>query len=67
MKDIALRSILVHDDSLKLCDFGEAHLLTLDTDMAGFYVNDTTPQIEILHLGCIMYSIAACSMARVEV
>ncbi|KAH8695766.1 kinase-like domain-containing protein [Phaeosphaeriaceae sp. PMI808] len=58
VQDVALRNILVHDNSLKLSDFGEAFLLPLHTDMERFCVNDTTPQIEILHLGCILYSIA---------
>ncbi|KAF2176765.1 kinase-like protein [Zopfia rhizophila CBS 207.26] len=59
IQDISLRNILVHENSLKLSDFGESSLLPLDTDMTRFCVNDTTPQIEILHLGCILYSIAA--------
>jgi serine/threonine protein kinase len=59
IQDVALRNILVQDNSLKLSDFGESFLLPLDTNMAQFCVNDTTAQIEILHLGCILYSIAA--------
>jgi serine/threonine protein kinase len=58
IQDVALRNILVHDNSLKLCDFGQSSLLPLDTDMERFCANDTTPQIEILHLGCILYSLA---------
>ncbi|KAF2460479.1 kinase-like domain-containing protein [Lineolata rhizophorae] len=58
IQDIALRNVLLHDNTLKLCDFGECILLPLDTDMGQFHVNGTTPQIEILHLGCMLYSIA---------
>jgi serine/threonine protein kinase len=56
--DVALRNILVHDNSLKLCDFGESYLLPLETDMAQFSENRVTPQVEILFLGCVLYSIA---------
>lgn len=59
VQDIALRNILVQENCPKLSDFGESFLLPLDSDMERFCVNDTTPQIEILHLGCILYSIAA--------
>ena len=58
VQDVALRNILAHENSLKLSDFGDTFPLPLDTDMERFCVNDTTPQIEILHLGCILYSIA---------
>jgi serine/threonine protein kinase len=58
VQDVTLRNVLVHNNSLKLSDFGESALLPLDTDMEHFCVNDTTPKIEILHLGCILYSIA---------
>lgn len=58
VQDIALRNVLVHNGSLKLCDFGQSTLLPMDTDMANFCANDTTPKIEILQLGCMLYSIA---------
>jgi hypothetical protein len=57
VRDIALRNILVHDNSLKLSDFGETFLLSLETDMERFCINGTTPKIEILHVGFILYSI----------
>lgn len=56
--DVALRNVLVHDNALKLCDFGQTVLLPLDADMERFCVHGTTPQIEILQLGCLLYSIA---------
>jgi serine/threonine protein kinase len=36
IQDVALRNILVHDNSLKLSDIGESFLLPLDTNMAEF-------------------------------
>jgi serine/threonine protein kinase len=57
VRDITLRNILVLDNSLKLSDFGETFLLSLETDMGRFCINGTTPKIEILHVGFILYSI----------
>lgn len=56
--DVALRNILVHNDFLKLCDFGGSSLLPLYTNMEHFYVSGTAPQIEILYVGCVFYSVA---------
>ncbi|KAF9887413.1 hypothetical protein FE257_010268 [Aspergillus nanangensis] len=58
VQDIDLQNIVVHDGTLKLIDFGQSFLLPLDTDMDSFCVNETTLKMEILHLGCIFYSIA---------
>lgn len=58
LQEFALRNILVRQNSLKLADFGQASLLPLEADMEGFCINDTTAQVEILHLGCILYSVA---------
>ncbi|KKZ67384.1 hypothetical protein EMCG_06946 [[Emmonsia] crescens] len=58
LQDVALRNILVHNNSLKLCDFGDSSLLPLDTNMQQFCESGTTPQIEILYVGCVVYSIA---------
>ncbi|KAK2799698.1 hypothetical protein FQN50_008398 [Emmonsiellopsis sp. PD_5] len=59
LQDVALRNILVHNNSLKLCDFGDSSLLPLNTDMQRFCESGTTPQVEILYVGCVLYSIAA--------
>jgi serine/threonine protein kinase len=59
LQDIALRNILIHNYSPKLCDFGDSSLLPLDTNMQHFCESGTTPQIEILYVGCVLYSIAA--------
>ena len=58
VQDIDLQNILIHNEVLKLSDFGQSFILPQDTDMEAFCINDTTPQIEILHLGCILYSIS---------
>ncbi|PGH09030.1 hypothetical protein AJ79_05759 [Helicocarpus griseus UAMH5409] len=58
-QDVALRNILVHNDSLKLCDFGDSVLLPLESDMACFSVGGgVTPQVEIARVGCVFYSVA---------
>ncbi|KAF2452348.1 hypothetical protein BDY21DRAFT_359476 [Lineolata rhizophorae] len=36
LRDVALRNILLDNNSLKLCDFGESFLLPLDTSMEHF-------------------------------
>ncbi|KAL4916635.1 kinase-like domain-containing protein [Aspergillus aurantiobrunneus] len=57
--DITLRNILVLDGQLKLADFGQSILLPLDADVASINKNHLTVQIEILHIGWILYSIAS--------
>lgn len=58
--DVALRNILVHDGAVKVCDFGEASVLPLDTDMARFRDEDgTTVRVEMMYLGCVLYSAVA--------
>lgn len=64
--DIGLRNILVQQDSLKLCDFGESCILPLDEDMSQFNANGISSRIEILHLGFILYSIAAWQEFKYE-
>ncbi|KAL1640941.1 hypothetical protein SLS58_006557 [Diplodia intermedia] len=56
--EIALRNfVIAADGSLKLIDFGQAVLLPLEADPDTICENDLTAKIEILHLGCIIYSI----------
>lgn len=61
IEDINLKNILVHNNCLKLIDFGNSSLLPMDTDMEQFCVEDITPELEIFHLGCVFYSIAVWS------
>ncbi|EAS27318.3 serine/threonine protein kinase [Coccidioides immitis RS] len=57
--DIALRNILIWDGQLRLADFGQSVLLPLDIDIASANDNDLNVQIEILHLGWVLYSLAS--------
>jgi serine/threonine protein kinase len=57
--DIALRNILILDEQLKLADFGQSILLPPDIDITSANENDLNVQIEILHLGWVLYSIAS--------
>lgn len=59
MDDIALRNILIIDKQLELADFGQCILLPLDSDITSANANDLNVRIEILHIGWILYSIAA--------
>ncbi|OJD24851.1 serine/threonine protein kinase [Blastomyces percursus] len=64
--DIHTANILIHNNRPKLSDFNQSFLLPLDTDMEHFSANDTNPEIEILHLGCVFYSIAVWSKFKYD-
>ncbi|WEW60253.1 hypothetical protein PRK78_005738 [Emydomyces testavorans] len=64
--DIHLGNILVHNNRLQLSDFNQSFLLPLDTNMEHFSANDTNSGIEILHLGCIFFSIATWSKFKYD-
>ncbi|EAS33926.3 serine/threonine protein kinase [Coccidioides immitis RS] len=57
--DIALRNFLLTDDllTLKMIDFGQASVFPPDTDITTANDDGTTVQVDIFHLGCIIYSI----------
>ncbi|KAK0106827.1 hypothetical protein ONS95_003548 [Cadophora gregata] len=55
--EIALRNILVSDEKLKLADFGQSVLLSMDANVDTVCEEDLTAKIKILHLGWIIYSI----------
>ncbi|KAF3484174.1 serine/threonine protein kinase [Arthroderma uncinatum] len=57
--DIALRNILILDGQVQLADFGQSVLLPLDTDVASADDKGLNVQVEILHLGWVLYSIAS--------
>ncbi|RAH47524.1 uncharacterized protein BO95DRAFT_461903 [Aspergillus brunneoviolaceus CBS 621.78] len=57
--DVGLRNILVLNEELKVADFGQSFLLPRDADMGSITENDLNAKIEILHLGWVIYSIAA--------
>ncbi|RLL95909.1 hypothetical protein CFD26_103065 [Aspergillus turcosus] len=57
--DIASRNFLLDSDlSLKICDFSEASLLPLDSDMEAVDDNGYTTQIDIGLLGAVMYEVS---------
>ncbi|KKZ63261.1 hypothetical protein EMCG_02381 [[Emmonsia] crescens] len=63
--DIHTGNILIHNNCPKLSDFNQSILLPLDTDMEHHFSDyDTNAKIEILHLGCVLYSIAVWSNFR---
>ncbi|KAI9848536.1 MAG: hypothetical protein M1837_007205 [Sclerophora amabilis] len=69
--DIALRNLLIADDnddddddnedeaSLKMIDFGQSCIFPPDLDIRMANENGMTAQVDIFHLGCVIYSIAA--------
>ncbi|OAQ97785.1 hypothetical protein LLEC1_05556 [Akanthomyces lecanii] len=65
--DIASRNFLLDAQlSLKLCDFSEASLLPLGSDMSIVDDNGYTTQIDIGLLGAVMYEIATGIQCKVE-
>ncbi|PGH29535.1 serine/threonine protein kinase [[Emmonsia] crescens] len=64
--DIDLRNILIHNNRPKLSDFNQSFLLPLDTDMEHFSIYDINAHIEILHLGCLFYSISTWSKFKYD-
>ncbi|KAH9212236.1 hypothetical protein DL95DRAFT_436861 [Leptodontidium sp. 2 PMI_412] len=46
------------DEELKLADFGQSVLLSMDADVDTVCEEDLTAKIEILHFGWIIYSVA---------
>lgn len=56
--DMTLRNILVADDlSLKMIDFDQCSLLSLNVNLNAISDNDLTAQVNIFHLDCVIYSI----------
>lgn len=59
-------NILIHNGHPKLADFNQSFLMPLDTDMERFSANGTNSDIEILHLGCVFYSIVIWSKFKYD-
>lgn len=57
---IALRNFLLTDDlsTLKMIDFGQASIFPPNTDITTASNDGTTTQVDIFHLGCVIYSIS---------
>lgn len=65
--DIASRNFLVDSNlSLKICDFSEASLLPLDSNMDSVDDNGFTTQIDIGLLGTVMYEIMTGDKCEVD-
>jgi len=58
--DIALRNFLITDDLLvKMIDFGQSTVFPECTDITMANDNGLTALVDLFHVGCIIYSIAA--------
>jgi serine/threonine protein kinase len=57
-QDIKLNNILVDNDCLKVIDFANGALLPLDADMEATCADDPLSRVDLLCLGCVIYSIA---------
>lgn len=65
--DIASRNFLLDSDlSLKICDFSEATLFPLDSNMDAVDDNGFTTQIDIGLLGTVMYEIVTGNKCEVD-
>ncbi|QKX64385.1 uncharacterized protein TRUGW13939_11559 [Talaromyces rugulosus] len=65
--DIASRNFLLDPDlCLKFCDFSEASLLPLDSDMEGVDDNGFTTQIDIGLLGTVMYEVVTGNKCEID-
>lgn len=58
-QDVKPNNILVEKGSLKVIDFANAAMYALDADMEEICAKDPLSRVDILGLGCIIYSIAA--------
>ncbi|RHZ55752.1 uncharacterized protein CDV56_105671 [Aspergillus thermomutatus] len=65
--DIASRNFLLDSDlSLKICDFSEASLLPMDSDMEAVDDNGFTIRIDIGLLGTVMYEIVTGNKCEID-
>ncbi|KAL2370472.1 serine/threonine protein kinase [Blastomyces gilchristii SLH14081] len=58
-QDVKPNNILVENGTLKVVDFANATMHALDADMEEVCAKDPLSRVDILSLGCIIYSIAA--------
>ncbi len=65
--DIASRNFLLDSDlSLKICDFTEASLLPLDSDMEAVDDNGYTMRIDVGLLGAVMYEVITGAKCEID-
>jgi serine/threonine protein kinase len=66
--DIASRNFLLDSNlSLKFCDFSEASLLSLDSDIQSVDNNSYTTQIDISLLNAVIYKIITGNKCEIDV
>lgn len=58
-QDIKPSNVLVSRGFLKFIDFGNSQIFELDTDMEQVFNNDELARVDLLGIGCIIYTIAA--------
>lgn len=58
-QDVKPNNILVDNGYLKVVDFANATMYALDADMEEICMEDELSQVDLLGLGCIIYSISA--------
>ncbi|KAF1951656.1 hypothetical protein CC80DRAFT_423959 [Byssothecium circinans] len=61
-QDIKLSNILVDNDCLNVIDFANGALFPLDADMEATCADDPLSRVDLLCLGCVIYSIATCQV-----
>ncbi|CDM37333.1 Tyrosine-protein kinase, ephrin receptor [Penicillium roqueforti FM164] len=65
--DIASRNFLLDSDlTIKFCDFSEASLLPLDTDMDSVDDNGYTARIDIGFLGAVIYEVVTGEKCEID-
>ncbi|KAJ5934391.1 hypothetical protein N7466_003938 [Penicillium verhagenii] len=65
--DIASRNFLLDpNQSIKFCDFSEASLLPLDTDMSTVDDNGYTTQVDIGLLGAVIYEVVTGKKCKID-
>lgn len=56
--DLRPANVLIHNNQLKVADFGKSHLFPMDTNTEALRLPTFTLQQELCHVGCALYSIS---------
>ncbi|KAF2154791.1 hypothetical protein K461DRAFT_275946 [Myriangium duriaei CBS 260.36] len=67
--DIALRNFVVTsaDISLRAIDFVDSEILPIDAEIEKVNVRGRTVQVDLIYLGCVLYSLATWSLYQINV
>ncbi|KKZ67921.1 hypothetical protein EMCG_06451 [[Emmonsia] crescens] len=65
-QDVKLNNIFVHQNSVRLADFANGAIFPQDADMKTICTQDSLSRVDLLGIGCIMYSIATWSVYNYE-